>query len=114
MFAFIKIALQEVCRIYGEFAKAHYFDSFGQKFWSFVKRTRDDTSLPSSMYLTDEEASDGRKISSFFAKRFNTDPLVDNFVIIPSLLSSAISDLTDNFHAGLDELPSDRNPKHHL
>ena len=88
-------------------------------FWSFVKRTRDDTSLLLH-HLSDEVASDGGKISSLFAKRFkfiyllplphstrlNTYPSVDNLRITPCLLSSAISDLKDNTHAGPEDIPS--------
>ena len=39
-------------------------------FWSFVKNTREDTSLPSTMYLNDEEATDGGKISRLFPTHF--------------------------------------------
>ena len=97
-------------------AKAQY-----QLLLEFCKAYWDDTSLPSSMYLSDEEASDGGKISSLFAKRFesiylpplphtstrlNTNLLVDNFHSTPSLQSSAMSDLNDNTHAGPDDIPS--------
>ena len=39
-------------------------------FWRFVGNAREDTSLPSNMYLNDEEATDGNKISRLFSAHF--------------------------------------------
>ena len=46
-------------------------------FWRFAKGTRNETSLPSSMFLSDEKASNGCRISHLFARWFS-------YVYLPS------------------------------
>ena len=62
-------------------------------FWSSVKGTRDETRLPSLMFLSDEEASDGGSKSQLFAKLFSS------IYLSPfTPLSRHFSALIDNFH----------------
>ena len=90
-------------------------------FWSFIKNTREDTSLRSTMYLNDEEATDGGKISRFFSTPFQSFychthcPLIprisspwvlENYTVTPALLAAFISKLREITHSGPDVIPS--------
>ena len=77
-----------------------------QYFRSFIKNTREDTSLPSTMYLHDEEATDGGKISRLFSTHFRTiychtrcpsilryssPSVLENYTITSELLAASIT-----------------------
>ena len=90
-------------------------------FWSFVKKTRSDTSIASYMQLGDEEASDGGRIAQLFSTHFksvyksstytslplnNLPTITDNLVITTSLLEASLAHLKDDNHSGPDGIPS--------
>ena len=89
-------------------------------FWSFVKRTKNDTRIPSSMRLDDVEASDGDRNAQLFSTHFksvyrpsvctpivrNDSPtFVDNLHITAAMLESSITNLKENNLALMVFLP---------
>ena len=90
-------------------------------FWNFVKKNRNDTSIPSSMPLGDEEASDGGCIYQLFSTHFksvyrpsvcnslvhNDSPdFVYNRQITATIIDFCITiNLKENNHADLDGIP---------
>ena len=58
-------------------------------FWSFVKKTRSDTSIPSSMRLGDEEASDGGRIAQLFSTHFESVYRPSTYIPLPRINSGS-------------------------
>ena len=110
-------------KLYGDFEEATECSMKRnlKYFWRSVKKTRSDTSIPSSMRLGDEKASDGGRIAQLFSTHFksvyrpstytplpriNSPTLAYNLVITTSLLESSIANVKEDNHSGPDGIPS--------